>query len=60
MAHSSLLPEKAYEKYSVMRSYRYLIKLNMLKAGFFKGKLLAEGFRVVSGSGTHNLPETNY
>lgn len=60
MAHSSLLPEKAYEKYSVLRSYRYLIKLNMLKAGFFKGKLLAEGFRVVSGSGTHNLPETNY
>ena len=60
MAHSSILPERASDKFATMRSYKYLIKADMYHDGLKSFKIKAEGFRVVTYNGTHNMSQINF
>lgn len=59
MAQNSLLPKKDLDKFGYMRAYKSLIRLTALRNGLRSFKFYAEGFYVVGGKATHNMPEIN-
>lgn len=60
MAQNSLLPKKDMDKFGYMRAYKSLIRLSAIRCGLRSFKFYAEGFYVVGGKATHNMPEINF
>ncbi len=60
MMNVSLVPEKNEDRFVYMRTYNSLIKLTALRNGLKCGKIFAEGYYVMGGKATHNMPEINF